>query len=351
MNNKIKSKKIGLFSDIHIGLNQDSQLWHEVCINFAKWACEVYTNLGINEIIIPGDIFHNRSQISVSTLQIAKEFFDILKEFKIYISTGNHDCYYRDKSDVNSISLLKGWNNITVIDEKSEILEYNDKKISLIPWGVDVEDIPNSDICFGHFEIQSFYMNSNKVCENGVKSQSLFKKSPFIISGHFHNKDERIYDKGKIVYLGSPYQQNFGDCDQKRGIYTLDLETNELSFIENKLSPVYIKLYLSKMKKGDQNSDFLKKNVKNNIISLIIDEEIESDKTTILISRLQSLNPKSIRIDYESTESKILEFSENKEYNMLDIEKNIDDFVNSLDMKYKEEVVEHVLNLYKELKK
>jgi hypothetical protein len=36
---------------------------------------------------------------------------------------------------------------------------------------------------------------------------------------------------------------------------------------------------------------------------------------------------------------------------MLDIEKNIDDFVNSLDMKYKEEVVEYVLNLYKELKK
>jgi hypothetical protein len=84
---------------------------------------------------------------------------------------------------------------------------------------------------------------------------------------------------------------------------------------------------------------------------LIIDQEIESEKITILTSNLQSLKPKSIRIDYESTESKIVEFSENKEYNMLDIEKNIDDFVNSLDMKYKEEVVEYVLNLYKELKK
>ena len=344
-------KSIGVFSDTHIGLYNNSHLWHTIILEFAEWAATEFVNRGINDIIIPGDIFHNRSEIGVSTISVAKKFFEFFEDFNLYISTGNHCCYYKDKSDINSISILSGWKNITIVDTIPLILNYKNKKISLIPWGVDVENIPNSDICFGHFEIQSFYMNSNKICENGVKSHNLFKKSPLIVSGHFHNKDERVYDKGKIVYLGSPYQQNFGDCDQKRGIYTLDLETNELNFIENTLSPVHIKLFLSKMKKGDQNSDFLKKNVKNKIISLIIDQEIDSEKITILASKLQFLKPKSIRIDYESIDRKIVEFSENKDYNMLDMEKSISDFVNSLDIKYKEEVADHVIALYKELKK
>lgn len=351
MSYRIKGKKIGIFSDIHIGLNKDSAIWHDVILDFGRWISELYSSMNIDEIVIPGDIFHNRSEISVNTLQIAKEFFEILKDFKIYISTGNHDCYYKDKSDVNSISLLKGWENIVVIDKKPEVIQANNKKIALIPWGCDVNDIPNCDICFGHFEIQSFYMNTYKICEHGTTSQSLLNKSPFILSGHFHKKDERLYKNGKIVYLGSPYQQNFGDCGEIRGVYVLDLEKEELNFIENKKSPVHVKIFLSKLRNGEQNSQFLKENVENNIVSLIVDEEIEVEKISLLNAKMQTLKPKSIRIDYESIDSKIVEFSDNKDYNMLDIEKNIDDFVNSLDIKYKKEVTDYVINLYKELKK
>ena len=243
MSHIIKSKEIGIFSDIHIGLGQDSSTWHKIILDFSKWVRKVYTDLGINDIIIPGDIFHNRSEISVNTLSVAKEFFENLKDFRIFISAGNHDCYYKDRSDVNSISLFKGWNNIVVIDKEPLIIEAKGKKISLIPWGTEIENIPKADICFGHFEIQTFKMNSYKVCDHGIESVSLLDKSPLIFSGHFHTRDDRSYKKGRIVYVGSPYQQNFGDIDQIRGIYTFNPEFGDLNFIENDKSPKHIKLY------------------------------------------------------------------------------------------------------------
>jgi DNA repair exonuclease SbcCD nuclease subunit len=342
----IKSKKIGIFSDIHIGLGQDSQMWHEIVLNFSKWVAKTYTELGINDIIIPGDIFHNRNEISVNTLSIAKQFFDNLKDFRIYILVGNHDCYYKDRSDINSISILKGWDNIQIADT-TMMLSYNNKKISLIPWGTDITNIPESDICFGHFEIQTFYMNTYKVCEHGIESKNILEKSPLVISGHFHSKDERNYPKGKIVYVGSPYQQNFGDVDQQRGIYTLNLDTNEFVFIENKESPKHIKIFLSEIRSKKQDLEFLKTNVPNNIISFVIDEEIDTGKIDALSASIQRLSPKSFRIDYKSIEKKIIENKADTDYNIINIEKNIEDFINSIDIEYKNETNQYLLDLYK----
>jgi DNA repair exonuclease SbcCD nuclease subunit len=345
----IKSKVIGIFSDIHIGLGQDSSVWHDVVLDFAKWVHKTYTDAGINDIIIPGDIFHNRSEISVNTLSTAKKFFDILKDFRIFISTGNHDCYYKDRSDVNSISLFEGWQNIIVVDKNPLILKFKTKSISLIPWGTPLSDMPETDICFGHFEIQSFYMNSFKVCDHGLESHNILEKSPLVFSGHFHSRDDRKYKKGRIVYVGSPYQQNFGDVDQKRGIYTFDLESEELNFIENELSPKHFKLSLKELKDKKQDASFLKNIIPNNMISLIIDEEIDSEKIALLSSNLQKLNPKLLRIDYKSNDEESVEISKKTDYNAVDIEKNIEDFVNSMDVEHKSDVIEYLTTIYKEL--
>ena len=348
MSYSIKSNTIGIFSDIHIGLGQDSSMWHDIVLDFARWAAKEYIKAGINDIIIPGDIFHNRNEISVNTVAVATEFFDILKDFRLFISAGNHDSYYKDRSDVNSISILKGWKNIVIVDKEPLTLQAGEKTISLIPWGTDIKDIPDTDICFGHFEINSFYMNSFKTCDHGLESKSLLNKAPLVISGHFHKKDHRKYKNGEIVYVGSPYQHNFGDCDDSRGIYLLNIKTNEFEYIENTVSPKHIKIFLSKLKNGQQDADFLKSNVKGNLISFIIDEEIANEKITLLSSKINSLLPKFFRIDYKSVNNE-LEKSTDVDYNMVDIEKNIEDFVELLDIKYKTETTEYLTQIYKQL--
>jgi len=351
---KISSKKIGCFSDIHIGLGQDGKQWHDIALKFAKWASEKYKELGIDEIIIPGDIFHNRSEINVATLATAKQFFDYFKDFTVYISSGNHDCFYKNNSTVNSISILSGWNNILIIDKECVVLKTPYKDIVMVPWGVEYDQIPKTDgIIFGHFEISSFYMNSYKVCEHGMESKQLFKKSPMIISGHFHKKDDRKYNKGRIVYLGSPYQHNFGDTGDSRGIYVLDLEKTELQFIENNISPKHLKLSTKAFVENPESikSELLKEQLKNNIVSLIIDTEIDQEKLALLTSKLQIIEPLSIRTDFITDNTGIETLDNTKEIDSGNLIKDMEDFVNNLTIENKQEVIDYLTESYNLLSK
>lgn len=345
----IKNKKIGIFSDIHIGLNQDNTNIHDNLLDFAKWASETFLNRGISDIIIPGDIFHNRNEISVATLAVAKQFFDYFKDFRVFISTGNHDCFLKNKSDINSISILDGWSNIHIIDKKPEVISYKEKTISLIPWGTDYDDIPNTNIMFGHFEISSFYMNSYKICEHGIKSGDILKKSPYVISGHFHKKDHRTYSNGQILYVGSPYQQNFGDTLDERGIYEFNLDENTFEFIENKISPQYFKISIKKIKNNELDDANLTTLSKKNIISLIVDEKLTPEEILSVKDRLNKLEPQTLRIDYEDNDAELTSSSIENDYNSSNILKSIEDFIETLDINHKKEVAEHIKELYNKL--
>ena len=346
----LKNNQIGVFSDIHIGLGQDSSLWHNCVIDFAHWVKKLYESENIKDIIIPGDIFHNRNEISVNTLNTAKNFFEILSDFNIYILAGNHDCYYKDRSDINSISLLSYWDNIQIADKEILLLKYKNKKISLIPWATSLDKIPKSDLCFGHFEINSFHMNTYKICEHGISSENLLDKSPIIISGHFHKKSNRKYSNGIIHYLGSPYQQNFGDTEDERGVYILNLETNDLKFFPNTISPKHIKISLSQLVSGSKSANYLKTTIPNNLVSLIIDINLPPEKVSLISSKIQALNPKSFRIDYK-LDNDITVNDNQINYSPIDIPKSIEDFVESLDVQYKNEVVNYLNQLYTNINK
>jgi len=340
----IKSNKIGCFSDVHIGLNHDNSLWHKIALDFAEWASKKYLELGINDIIILGDVFHNRSEISVSTLDTAKKFFDYFKNFNLYISVGNHDSFYKNTSKINSISIFDGWKNINIIDDKPLQLDIFNKKTVLVPWGTSMEDIPQADIIFGHFEISSFYMNSYKICEHGNSSKDFFKKAKTVVSGHFHKKDHRKYDNGEIVYLGSPYQQNFGDTLDERGIYIYDIENNDFEFIENDISPKYYKLSVDKLLKDEQKLETL--NIKNNHISLTVDSNIESEQIMLLSSNVQKYLPVNFRIDYAEPDLKINKEKVENELNFVNIIDDIETYVDSIDIKNKKEVKEYIKQIY-----
>ena len=346
---KIKGTKIGMFSDIHIGLGQDSSVWHETILNFARWSAEIFASKGINELLIPGDIFHNRNEISVNTLSTAKQFFDILSDFKIYISTGNHDCYYKERSDVNSVSLFDGWNNITVIDKCPLVFDVvnSTKQLCMVPWGTDINSIPgNMDYIMGHFEIKSFKMNNHAVCDHGMNSIELLHKSKYIITGHFHKRTHRIYEGGEILYLGSPYQQNFGDVDEERGIYIFDLSSGTYDFIENNVSPKHIKLSLTKILSKELPSAYIKNNVPNNMVCLLVDSQILPEELSLIASKLQKLNPKFFRIDYKVLDSNVILGESQNQYDSVDIPRNINDFINALEVSHKEEINSYLNNLY-----
>ena len=338
---KINNRYIGCFSDIHIGLGQDSKEWHEIVLNFAKWASEIYKKASVTDIIIPGDVFHNRSSISVETLSVTKKFFDYFKDFQIYISTGNHDSFLKDSSSINSISILDGWENIHIIDNEPKVIDAYNKKISLIPWGTPLDKIPKSDIMFGHFEINSFYMNSYKICEHGFSYKDLFEFSPVIISGHFHKRDHRNYQCGDIFYLGSPYQQNFGDTLDDRGIYVLDLEKSDFLFFKNNVSPKHFKLKI--------NEDVSVDVIKNNFISLVVDNDSNEDEINEYKGKIASCGPKMLKMDYNENNFKIEILDENKNLGTSNLLQSMHEYIDTIKPENKKEVVNYINVLYNSL--
>lgn len=345
----IKSNKIGCFTDIHIGLYQDNPKWHQISLDFAAWASQKFLQNGINDIVILGDIFHNRLEISVNTLSIAKKFFDYFKDFNIYILAGNHDSFYKENSKVNSISIFDGWNNIKIVDDEPLQLKIFDKDALLVPWGTEFDKITKCDLIFGHFEIVSFYMNTYKVCEHGFSSENLFEKANIIFSGHFHKKDHRKYKNGEIIYLGSPYQQNYGDASDERGIYIYEVDKNLLNFIKNDISPQHVKLSLKKILDKEIDLNFLKENVPNNHVNLIVDANMAEEKVTMLSAKIQNLNPLTFRIDFGDTSLSLNANSNGEIDENVNLIENIEKYVESLDINDKKEVVSYINEVYNNL--
>ena len=137
---EFKQSKICCISDIHLGVHQNNSSWHKILLDWAQWLNQQLEKNKIQDIMICGDLFHYRDEIAVNSLHVANEFFDILHQYNIVMITGNHDCYYKDNSLVNSLSILKGRPNITIIDQCYSTTIF-DKHVTFCPWGTKINEI------------------------------------------------------------------------------------------------------------------------------------------------------------------------------------------------------------------
>lgn len=336
-------------SDVHIGVHQNSTMWHNIVIDWAKWLDKELKEKNIRDIIICGDLFHYRDEVAVNTLQVATEILNIWKDYKIYILVGNHDAFYKDKSDIHSLCMLKEWENVTIFD-KPTVVDCFSRRLTFCPWGTEIQDIDTSDIIFGHFEIETFKLNEFKTCTTGIKSADLLKRSDLIITGHFHLREERIYDDGTILYIGNPFQMDFGDVNSTKGYYILDLETNDYNFTENTISPLHKKVHLSELVSiGDINQQ-VRDLISNNIIKFIIDKNISPDEVEIVLRKLLNLKPISINVDYAINFDQFgIDYDDDYDLSGIDIIQAIEEFINLLDVEdtHKNEALMHTLRLYK----
>lgn len=343
---EIKNKKIACISDIHLGVHRDSQVWHDIAIEFATWLKDTLHKKNITDIIIAGDVFHNRHEIGVSTIHVANAFFNILKDFNIIVTIGNHDCFYRDKPDINSVSILNR-DNIKVLEELYVHTAYG-KKIVFCPWGYDVNNIPECDIIFGHFEIKNFKMNYVHVCEHGSDTGILLGKAKHTISGHFHFREHRKYpDNKSILYLGSPYELDFGDRDQVKGVTLLDLDTLDFEFIENNITPKHKRIKLSSLLDENVTPEHFHSLINNNFVCLYVDRETKPKVIDTLISKFSQYKPKHIKAEFDIFKTVQLSASELNEIS-IDIDTALHEFVNLLDTPVpKNNILNKCLELYK----
>ena len=346
----LNKSKVAIISDLHLGIHSNSSVWHEIAINWAKWLKNELTSKKITDIIFCGDWHHNRSEISVNTLQISADILDIFQDFNLIAITGNHDIYFKHRTDVNSLSIFKNRKNVTIFDTPYTINQYN-RVITFCPWNTTIDCIPKSDVVFGHFEIISFKMNTFKVCEDGFNTPDLLHKSPLVISGHFHYRHEKKYNEGTILYAGNPFQMDFGDAGNTKGYHILDLKTLQYEFIENTISPVYERVYLSDLVKEGSFTQKIKDIFNKNIVKLKVDRNICQEDMNVLIKKLHLLTPESLTVDYDINFNRLMDNNKEKQdLSGIDIEQAIIEFANLLDIDNKDTIIDYTLDLYRKCK-
>ena len=345
---KFKNSTIAVISDLHLGIHVNSTTWHGIALNWAKWLRDELHKKQISDIVFCGDWHHNRNEISVNTLQVSADILEILSDFNIIAIAGNHDLFYKHRTDVNSLSIFKNRENISIIDANTVTINQFGKTITFCPWNTDITNITKSDIVFGHFEIESFSMNSYKVCEEGIKVKDILNKCPLLFSGHFHIRHSKQYSNGTIQYVGNPFQMDFGDLDNSKGYYTLNIDTSEYEFFENTISPKYKKISLSDLVHAGNFTSEVINNIHNNIVKLKIDKNISQEDVDLLLQKISLLKPQELTVDYDINFNRLIDESKQREdLSGVDIEQAIVEFVNLLEIKDKKAIINYTVKLYK----
>lgn len=328
----ITQPKVALFTDIHIGIHKNSPIWHNISLEFCDWFVEQLHKNKITDIIFCGDFYHTRHEIEQTTLDCGVKFLTKLKDFNLIMIPGNHCCYFKHNSDVHSLSPFKEWGNITIFD-KPTFVEVFGKKLAFCPWGTALSDIPISDYVFGHFELVNFKMNSFKVCEHGDNSEDLLRNCNNVFSGHFHLRDCKQYENNKtITYLGSPFEMDFGERDQSKGVTILDLNSGKTQFIENDISPRHKKISLTQLVETPSLLNSLKENIKSNFVSVVIDKSIPTDVLEKIQTKFTFWDPLEIRFEHTLTHLGQIQQTEFESVG-IDILSTIQEYVDTLDIK------------------
>jgi len=236
--------KVAIITDQHFGARNDSIHFLDF---YEKFYDEVFfPNIqaaGISTVLILGDTFDRRKYVNFFTLKKTKQmFFDPLHQMgiEVHMLAGNHDTYFKNTNDVNSVDLLlKEYDNITVIDSPQTIhLKYADTSydVCMLPWicaenyDRSMEEVKNTSatICMGHLEVAGFAMYRGMPSHEGL-DRALFRKFEYTFSGHYHHRS----NADGIFYLGNPYELTWQDYNDDRGFHIFDLDGRTLEFIKN----------------------------------------------------------------------------------------------------------------------
>ena len=335
--------KIALVGDLHIGVNKNSEEFYEISRKWMRYFIDECVERKINHVFVLGDWHHYRDEISVMTLDVSSEIMNMFpKNIKVHILTGNHDCYFKDNSDIHSLQMFKGWENVIVYDKLELIKSVGGKKIGVVPWGFENEEVGKVDYVFGHFEIKNFKMNNYTVCSKGVDSSSLVKSGADVYTGHFHKFQNKKYKSGSITYVGSPFQHNFNDVDNENGFHILDTKTGGCEFIKNDNSfPQFKYVKVSKLK--ELNLD----EISNNYIKLQIDTEVKEAALDKLVIKINSKKPVSLIIDDITMKKDVDNIDLDDNIGEINIESSINEFIEKMgDIKHKEETIERIKHYY-----
>ena len=324
--------KIGIITDTHFGARNDN-------LNFNDYFYKFYDDIffptlkerGITTCVHMGDVVDRRKFISYRIASdFRKRFINKFQELGIdlHIIIGNHDTYYKNTNEVNSMEELVGSDRFKIYTE-SKIVEFDDIPILFVPWinvnnydeSIKLLNTAKSDIIMGHLGISGFEMHRGQISLEGHKKE-MFRRFDTVFSGHFHHKS----DDGQIYYLGTPYQITWSDYDDPKGFHIFDTETRELERIINPYI-LFRKIYYDDTQEDYNNHDITQ--YENQYVKLIVVNKKDLYEFDKFVDRLLDVDAYDVKIIEDFSELDATNVSddivENTEDTMTLLEKYIDE--------------------------
>lgn len=356
--------KIFLIGDTHIGLGypNSADKWFKVHQQyFSEFLIPLLKKeVQDGDIIVHlGDLFDNRNIIPINLLNFGLEIVEQLSQIApLHIILGNHDCWHKSSSEINTIRPFKWIPNVKIW-EKTGILEFEGKKLLMMPYiEKKSEQIQliienrNCDYLFCHSDLNGAKMHLTSVAHKNpdkidVEEFSSFRK---VYSGHIH-----ILDRHKnFTFVGNIFQMDRNDYGNQKGVFAIDAQSGEEYFWSNNISPVYEKIYITE-------EEHLKKIEEANLtnwIDLFISnrllvsnrklrrklEGILQNGSFASISYLDDINDKVI--NEEKTEEKELDVQDLPQF-QLEFKQLIEEYIKK--QNYDDKVKNGILSEYNEI--
>ena len=324
--------KVAIITDTHFGARKGSKHLHDY---FELFYRDVFfpslEEHQIDTVIHMGDIFDSRKAIDLQTLEWSKRvILEPLKKYKVYLTIGNHDCYYKNTNNVNSPELLlRNYPNIEVHTKATEVI-VDKLKILFLPW-INSENFEETEklikktkakVAMGHLEVNGFKATRGHMMENGMDSK-VFNKFEKVYSGHFHTRS----NDGKIYYLGNPYEMFWNDVNDPRGFHIFDTETHTHTSIDNPYKLFYNIYYEDTNYKLFNATEYA-----NKIVKLIVRKKSKPKDFEKFIDKLYGVGVQDLKIieNFDIQESTDFEIEE-EENTLAILNRYIDESESSFD--------------------
>ena len=330
--------KIALITDTHFGARNDNLAFNEYFYEFYENQFFPYLKEHkIKHCVHLGDVMDRRKFISYRIARDFRErFINSFKGINFHMLVGNHDTFYKNTNDVNSLhELVDGkFKNIKVYSKTTEV-DFGDCKILFVPWinsdnysyTMEMLDTTSAQICMGHLELSGFQMQRGMIMTEGWDKR-LFHKFDMVMSGHFHHKS----DDGQIFYLGTPYEIYWNDYDDPKGFHIFDTKTRELERIVN-TNTLFCKIYYDDTTQNYMSHDVSR--YKNKYVKVIVVNKKDLYQFDHFVDRLLLADAHDVKIIEDFSEMDASNVSddivENTEDTMTLLEKYIDELDVTLD--------------------
>ena len=281
----------------------------------------------IKQIVHLGDYYDHRKFINFKALNHnRKHFLNKLRENKMLmdIIPGNHDTFYKNTNDLNSLKELLGYfmNEIHIIMQPT-VMSYGNLKLAFLPW-INAENYEESvnfvknckaDILGGHLELNGFDLMRGVKNTHGM-DHKIFSKFEMVLTGHFHTKS----NKDNIHYLGSQLEFTWSDAHDNKYFHVLDTDTRELTPVHNPYT-LFEKIYYDDT--GTDYNNFDTSVCDNKFVKVIVSNKTDMFTFDRFIDRIQNQKIYELKIAEN--------FSEFIGENVADEEVSLDDTATLLD--------------------